>query len=59
MFHKEREYSWMSDNVDVSKAKEDRAVIEAIKVLTVLALLVQIWPKSGTGVQVLTLRAHA
>jgi hypothetical protein len=34
VFHKEREYSWMSDNVDVSKAKEDRAVIEAIKVLT-------------------------
>jgi hypothetical protein len=49
VFHKEREYSWMSDNVDVSKAKEDRAVIEAIKVLTLLALLVQSWSKSGTA----------
>ena len=28
VFHKEREYSWMSDSVDVTKPKEDRAVIE-------------------------------
>ena len=32
VFHKEREYSWMSDSVDVSKPQEDRAVIESIKV---------------------------
>ena len=32
VFHKEREYSWMSDSVDVSKPNEDRAVIESIKV---------------------------
>jgi hypothetical protein len=32
VFHKEREYSWMSDSVDVTKPKEDRAVIEAIEV---------------------------